>query len=100
MKPVNRRGFLGASMLAASVSGAEAQEQAPATSPPEDVTRALARWVLESRFETIPAEVRKEAVRTLFNWVGCAIGGSRQAAVSNTISAFAPFSGPALAAIL
>jgi 2-methylcitrate dehydratase PrpD len=100
MKQVNRRGFLGASVLAASASGAESQEKAQETAPPGDVTRTLARWVVQSQFDAIPAAVRKEAARTFLNWMGCAIGGSRQGAVTAAIAAFGPFSGPAQAAIL
>jgi 2-methylcitrate dehydratase PrpD len=54
---------------------------------------------VESQFEAIPAAVRKEASRTLLNWMGCAIGGSRQGAVTAAIAAFGPFSGPAQAGI-
>lgn len=65
-----------------------------------DVTRTLARFVVESRFETIPAAVRHEAERSLINWLGCALGGSRHEAVSIALAALKPFSGPAQAGIL
>jgi 2-methylcitrate dehydratase PrpD len=97
MNSIDRRRFLGASALAASV--AQAQSPAPSGPPPGDVTKELARRVVHSRFEAIPAPVRKEAVRTLLNWMGCAIGGSRQEAVTSAIAAFGPFSGPAQAGI-
>ena len=41
----------------------------------EEVTRILARYVVESRFESIPAATRHHATRTFVNWLGCAIGG-------------------------
>ena len=44
--------------------------------------------------------VRKEARRTLLNWVGCAVGGSRHETVDIAIAALAPFSGPAQASVL
>jgi 2-methylcitrate dehydratase PrpD len=44
--------------------------------------------------------VRKEAARTLLNWTGCALGGSRHETVGIAISALTPFSGPAQASIL
>ena len=100
MKHVNRRGFLGASLLAAAAGEAEPQEKAPVAAPPGEVTRGLAQWVVESKADEIPAAVRKEATRTLLNWMGCAIGGSGQGAVTCAIEAFAPFSGPGQAAIL
>lgn len=37
----------------------------------------------------LPEKVRREASSTLLNWMGCAIGGSRQDAVTNTIAALA-----------
>jgi 2-methylcitrate dehydratase PrpD len=44
--------------------------------------------------------VRKEATRTLLNWVACAVGGSRHESVDTAIRALKPFSGPAQASIL
>lgn len=34
--------------------------------------------------------MRREGVRTLVNWVGCALGGSKEAAVSNALAALTP----------
>ena len=64
------------------------------------VTRALAKYVVEAGYEDIPAAVRKEAVRTLLNWVGVAVGGSRHATIDIAVAALAPFSGPPQAGIL
>lgn len=68
--------------------------------PPAGVSRTLARYIVSAKFADLPAPVRKEAARTLLNWVGCALGGSRHEAVDIAISALAPFSGPAQAGIL
>ena len=38
-------------------------------------TQILASYVLDSRLEDIPADVRHEARRALVNYVGCAVGG-------------------------
>ena len=65
-----------------------------------DVTRALARFVVKSQFDDIPAAVRHEAGRSLLNWVGCALGGSRHDAVGIALQTLAPFSGPAQASVL
>ena len=65
-----------------------------------DVTRTLARYVVDSKFEDVPASVRKEAIRSLLNWVGCAIGGCRHESVNRAMSAFQPFAGPRQAAVL
>lgn len=65
-----------------------------------EVTRTLARYIVRSRPGDLSASVRKEAARTVLNWVGCALGGSRHEATSVTVAAMAPFSGPAQASIL
>jgi 2-methylcitrate dehydratase PrpD len=64
------------------------------------VTRTLARYVVESKYENIPAPVRHEAARALLNWCGCAIGASRHETVDNALAAVLPFVGPAQASIL
>jgi len=91
---MDRRKFIGGAALAGSVALA-----APAATPP-DVTRILARYIVSAQPADIPAAVRKEAARTLLNWVGCAIGGSRNEAVAIAVSALAPFFGPAQASLL
>jgi 2-methylcitrate dehydratase PrpD len=71
-----------------------------AATPPPEVTRILARYIVNGHVADIPAPVRKEAARTLLNWVGCALGGSRTDAVGIAISALSPFFGPAQATLL
>ena len=63
-------------------------------------TKALANWVVQSRLEDIPDDVRREALRAIVNYTGCALGGSPDAAVNLAMRAFAPFFGPATAGIL
>jgi 2-methylcitrate dehydratase PrpD len=70
------------------------------TEAAKDVTRTLARYIVSAKPSDLPASVRKEAARTLLNWVGCTLGGSRHETVGIAISAMAPFSGPAQASIL
>lgn len=70
------------------------------TPVPTDITRTLARYVVTAKFADLPAGVRKEAARTVLNWVGCTIGGSHHQTVDNAIAAMAPFSGPAQASLL
>jgi 2-methylcitrate dehydratase PrpD len=82
---------------AAAVQG---QSIVPASAPPTDVTRTLAQYVLSVRYDDLPDPVRKEARRTLLNWVGCAVGGSRHETVDVALAALAPFSGPAQATVL
>lgn len=65
-----------------------------------DVTRALARFVVQSSFDDVPAAVRHEGTRSLVNWLGCALGGSRHDAINIALTALGPFSGPPQAAVL
>jgi 2-methylcitrate dehydratase PrpD len=64
------------------------------------VTQTLARDIVQSKYEDIPASVRHEAARALLNWCGCAIGASRHATVENALAAVLPFVGPGQASIL
>jgi 2-methylcitrate dehydratase PrpD len=74
--------------------------RAAASTAAVDVTRCLARYVVSAQPTELPEKVRKEAARTLLNWVGCAVGGSKHETLNIAISALAPFSGPAQASIL
>lgn len=64
------------------------------------VTRILAEYVVNAKYEDLPATVRKEGTRTLVNWVGVAVGGSQHPTMEIAIAALLPFSGPAQAGIL
>lgn len=109
MPSFDRRDFVRALAAAGIVTGANMQA-APeessstshpgATTPATDVTRRLARYIVSAKAEDLPENVRKEAARTLLNWAGCAIGGSRHETLDIAISALAPFSGPAQASVL
>lgn len=118
MPQLDRRQFVGTVSLAglaglatsttaataAPASGAMAvqvaEQGAPSVEIGTDVTRTLARLVVSGKYEDLPAGVRKEARRTLLNWIGCALGGSRHEAMVAAISALAPFSGPPQASVL
>ena len=60
-------------------------------------TRVLADWLVAQRLEDVPADVRHEALRSIVNIVGCAIGGSGHPAADIALRALGPFSGPATA---
>jgi 2-methylcitrate dehydratase PrpD len=112
MRQVGRRSFMqvAAAIAAGSALPPEARAAgepaaaprpgtaAAASAPP--VTHQLARWAVASRYEDLPANVRKEATRTLLNYVGVAVGGSRHETVDIAVSALAPFSGPPQASLL
>jgi 2-methylcitrate dehydratase PrpD len=93
MSTIDRRGFIGVATFAGQLAFA-----APA--PPKEVTRILAKYVMAGRVEDLPAPVRKEAARTLLNWVGCAVGGSQNEAVGIAVSALSPFFGREQASLL
>lgn len=65
-----------------------------------EVTRRLARYVTGSRATDIPPAVRHEATRSLVNWLGCALGGSRHDAVTIALNAIQPFAGPPQAGVI
>jgi 2-methylcitrate dehydratase PrpD len=51
------------------------------------------------RFQDLPEAVRHEIGRSLLNWLGVAVGGSRHQAVEIALAAVMPFSGPPQAGI-
>src|SRR5690606_37693870 len=64
------------------------------------VTEELAAYVVGSKFESIPQDVKDEAKRAIFNYLGCALGGSIEPALDVAIRTLAPFSGNATASVL
>lgn len=107
--PINRRGFLlasgGMSFVFVQNPSSESsptprQSGAVDSQSTPDVTRTLARHVISATYADLPAGIRKEAVRTLLNWVGCTLGGSHHETVDIAISALAPFSGPPQSSVL
>ena len=65
-----------------------------------EVTRTLARYVVNSKPGDIPEAVKREGVRSILNWLGCAVGAARHEAVDCALTALLPFAGPAQASIL
>jgi len=63
-------------------------------------TKTLARFVVESRYVDVPANVRHEAMRSVLNWTGCTVGGCRHETIDRALAALTPFSGPAQATVL
>jgi 2-methylcitrate dehydratase PrpD len=53
--------------------------------------RALARYAINATHAEIPTAAQHEAKRSLLNWIGCAVGGSRHPAVDKALAALAPF---------
>ncbi|RMY53090.1 hypothetical protein D0865_05441 [Hortaea werneckii] len=57
-------------------------------------TKTLAAWACHLNSKTLPSTVKHAAVRSLYNYLGCAIGGSQHPAVEKAYATFAPFFGP------
>jgi len=100
---MQRRHFIGlaATGSLAALQAAERPPSAPAAqpAPPGEVTRTLARFLVATTADQVPPAVRKEATRTLLNWIGVAVGGSPHETVGLALAAIAPFSGPPQAGI-
>jgi 2-methylcitrate dehydratase PrpD len=64
------------------------------------VTNRLAQFVAGSQWEAIPPEVRREGVRGLLNFVGCALGGAQDEAMSIAVKVLTPFFGPPQAIVI
>ena len=64
-----------------------------------NVSETLARYVVETRPEDIPEDVKHEARRALLNFVGCAIGGADEEAVEIAMRVLGPFSGERTASL-
>lgn len=65
-----------------------------------EVTRTLAKFIVNHRYADIPEKVRHEAARSFLNWVGCAVGACRHETVERALAALAEFSGPREATVL
>jgi 2-methylcitrate dehydratase PrpD len=65
-----------------------------------EVTRTLARYVVDAKFADVPADAKREAVRSVVNWLGCTVGSCRHEAVDVALAALAPYSGPGQASVL
>lgn len=63
-------------------------------------TETLAFWITANRIEHVPQDVRHEASRAILNYLGCALGGSRDEAVDIAFRALGPYSGRATASVL
>lgn len=103
MSPFDRRDFMRGIALAGLAAEASADDStpvAPAAAQAKDVTRRLAGYVVTSKPQDVPASVNKAAARTLLNWAGCAIGGSKHETVDIAIAALAPFAGSGQATLL
>ena len=63
-------------------------------------TKVLANYLVTSKIEDIPDDVRHEARRSLVNYLGCALGGSPEPAMDAAMRALGPYSGSRTARVL
>ena len=91
---------LGSTAIPAIPTVASAATAKALASNPTDVTRQLANYIVNSKWSDIPESARYEAVRSVFNWVGCCLGGARHITTDRALAALAEFSGAAEATVL
>jgi 2-methylcitrate dehydratase PrpD len=102
----SRRAFLVQGALAGASANAiplvfpSSSPQTPAPQTASDLhpstpsaTRILAEWLVSCPPSAVPESVRKEAVRSIVNWVGVTVGGSGQQAVLRALSTLQPYTG-------
>ncbi|HEX9687209.1 MAG TPA: MmgE/PrpD family protein [Burkholderiales bacterium] len=65
-----------------------------------EVTRTLAKFIVNHRYTGVPENVRHEAARSFLNWIGCAVGAARHETVERALAALNEFSGPREATVL
>lgn len=64
------------------------------------ITNELARYATQSRFGSLPENVRTETARAFLNWMGCALGGCREPAVKLAATTVAQLGGGPQASII
>lgn len=64
------------------------------------ITHELADFVVSTPAESIPDEVRRHVVRTMVNWVACALGGAHDPTVLIARTASEPFFGTPRATVI
>jgi 2-methylcitrate dehydratase PrpD len=65
-----------------------------------EITTRLARYAAATRYEDLSEPVRREALRSLFNILGCMIGGARHQGVEIADTALGPYTGTAAATLI
>lgn len=63
-------------------------------------TLTLAKWATSLSPDNVPKPILRAAQRSLYNYIGCAIGGSDHPTVKKARAALLPFSGPPTSTLL
>ena len=64
------------------------------------ITEEFSRFIADTPHDDLPPEVRHQAVRSLVNLVGCALGGARHEATETLLATLRPFAGTAHAGLV
>jgi 2-methylcitrate dehydratase PrpD len=64
------------------------------------VTTQLATYAATMRYADLPGSVRQEALRSMFNILGCMLGGARHKGVDIADAALGPYTGTGLATLI
>jgi 2-methylcitrate dehydratase PrpD len=78
-------------MMASDLTGA-ASGTVAAGSQSQGLSNRLAEFVVASRWENVPGPIRRQAIRSILNSFGTALGGSQDQAVLRLWAALEPFS--------
>ncbi|KAK5064266.1 hypothetical protein LTR84_000099 [Exophiala bonariae] len=63
-------------------------------------TQQLASWATSLKYSSLPETATTAASRSFYNWLGCALGGSRHKTTTRAFQALRPFFGPATSTVL
>lgn len=63
-------------------------------------TKTLADWAINLQYSDLPPVVIRAAVKSFYNWFGCAIGGSNYEAVDIAIKSLSPLFGKPTSSII
>ena len=63
------------------------------TPPPPPITRELARFAVNTTFDTLPEKVRHEGLRAFVNYLGCAAGGAGEPVCLKMLETISEFNG-------
>jgi 2-methylcitrate dehydratase PrpD len=64
------------------------------------ITHELARYAATARYDALPEPVRREALRSMFNILGCALGGARHQGVALADDALRLYTGTGQATLI
>ena len=66
----------------------------------ETLSARIARFVVETTWEDVPQDIRRQAVRSIFNVFGTALGGSQDQAVLRLAKTLTPFSSSGASSVI